>query len=161
MKWVLQTTSTSSRKMLRFWYLPIDISHGKCATVHNISSSSTATTNHLCSFPGSLYTVVAYMRHPYSLIHVLFSDDPRRWKRTWDCCCGCHCHLSLPSMSWPYRESALGLYINGDRQPWPFTFGASLSVWRNNRNEFPESDASLEITGLKCCILTQRIRKDA
>ena len=61
-------------------------------------------------------------------------------------------------MSQPYRECALALYIstvtgNDDRpllepepdNPCDATIG----------NEFLESDASLEITGLKCCILMQ------
>ena len=37
----------------------LDISRGKCPTVHNVSSLSTATANQSCSFPGSL-TVVAF-----------------------------------------------------------------------------------------------------
>ena len=42
-------------------------------------------------------------------------------------------HLSLPMMSQPHCEYALALYINGDRQRWPSTFGVSQFVWRNNR----------------------------
>ena len=54
-------------------------------------------------------------------------------------------------MSQPYHECALALYINDDGpllkpvNPYEATIG----------NEFPESDASLEITSLKCCILMQ------
>ena len=55
--------------------------------------------------------IFSYMRRSYSLIHVVSSDDPRHWKGTWDCCCGCRCHLSLPTMTWPYCECALALYI--------------------------------------------------
>ena len=86
----------------------------------------------------------SYMRCPYSLIHVVSSDDPRCCKGFWDCCCSCHCHLSLPTMSWPHRECALAIYIvtgNNDRlllepaNPCDLTKG----------NEFPESDASLEL----------------
>ena len=36
-----------------------DIFHGRCPTVHNISSLSTATANRSCLFHGSL-TVVAF-----------------------------------------------------------------------------------------------------
>ena len=114
---------------------------------------STATANQSCPFPGSL-TIVAFS--PTWGVHILwYTCYPRMTpdaekEHTWDCCCGCRCHLSLPTMSWSYRKCALALYINGDRQRWPSTFGA-----RTIRIEFPESDTSLEITSLKCCILTQ------
>ena len=87
-------------------------------TVQNVSSSSIDTANRLCSFPDSLTVCCffSYMRCPYFLIHVVSSDDPRRLKGTWDCCCHFLCHLSLPTMSRPHRECALALYIIGERQ---------------------------------------------
>ena len=100
------------------------------------------------------YCFFSYMRRPYSLIHVVSSDDPRCWKGTWDCCCSCHCYLSLPTMSRPHRECALALYIvtgNNDclllkpANPCDPTIG----------NEFPESDTSLKLPVWGCCILTQ------
>ena len=97
----------------------------------------------------------SYMRCPYSLIHVVSSDDPRCWKGTWDCCCGCCCHLSLPTMSRPHRECALVSYINSDRQRWHPLLEPANPRDATIGNEFPESDASLEITGLKYCLLTQ------
>ena len=147
-KWVLQATSTSSRGMLCFQYLgnlalnhqrreqkevlddqEKQVTHCKLwwlQILTDVSSSSTTTSNRSCWFPGSL-TVVSF-----SPTWGIFSFDtrgilrwPRHWKGMWDCCCGCHCHLSLTTMFQPYRECALVLYISADRQPWPSTFGAS------------------------------------
>ena len=110
-----------------------------------------------CLFPGSL--TVAFS--PTWGVHVYWYTwyprmTPRCWKELWDCCCSCHCHFSLPTMSQPYCECALALYINGDRQRWHRPLlGLAYRCDTTIGNEFLESDPSLEITSLKCCILTQ------
>ena len=65
------------------------------------------------------------------------------------------CHLSLPTMSQPYRKCALALYINSEgNDVHPFLEPANLCDTTIG-NEFPECDASLENTSFECCILTQ------
>ena len=128
-KWVLQSTSTSSWSILLFWY------HGNLALNHQryfpwqVSNCAQCFILEYCYCESVVYFLnllsLLFFLLQYSLIHMVSSDDPRCWKGTWDCCCSCHCHLSLPTMSRPCRECSLTLYINGDRQRWPSTFGAS------------------------------------
>ena len=98
-----------------------------CAQRFVLEHRYSDTANRLCLFPDSL-TVVAFLLREasitYSLIHVVSLNDPKRWKGTWDCG-GCLYHLSLPTMSRPHRECGLALYVIGDSQRWPSTFGAS------------------------------------
>ena len=98
----------------------------------------------------------SYMRRPYSLIHVLSSDDPRRWKGTY---VGLLLRLPLPSLTTNNVSVILRMCLSFIHQRWQATmtihFWSQLICDATIGIEFPESDASLKITGLKCCILTQ------
>ena len=63
--------------------------------------------------------------------------------------------LSLPMIPRAYHECALALYINGTGNNDCPILEPANSCDATIGNGFPESDASLEITGLKCYILTQ------
>ena len=96
------------------------------------------------------------MRRPFSLIHVVSSEYSDAKK---ECLTAVVVALaiSLPTMSRPYRECALASEYTStvtgtDHRP--LLEPANLCD-QTIGNEFPESDASLEITGLKCCILMQ------
>ena len=96
------------------------------------------------------------MRHPFSLIHVVSLEysDAKKERLT---AVVVALAILLPTMSRPYRECALASEYTStvtgtDHRP--LLEPANLCD-QTIGNEFPESDTSLEITGLKCCILMQ------
>ena len=106
------------------------------------------------SYRFCFFSYMRPLRRPYSLIHVVSSDDPRHWKETW---------LPLPSLTTndvsaisqmclqPYTSTVTG---NDDR---PLKFWSQLTrVTQQQEICFRRVTHNWKLaTGLKCCILTQ------
>ena len=94
------------------WQFRVEIEH---YSVEYFDCITALEADRSCSFPGTLTFGFSPMRRPYSLIHVVSLDDPDA-KNKRGTAVAVAIDLTLPMMSWPYRECALALYINGERQ---------------------------------------------
>ena len=127
-------------------------------TVHSVLSLITATANRSCLFPG-FPTIVAFF--PAWGIHILWHTwYPRMTPDTeknvelllW--------FVPFPSLTTNDVSATSGMCLSfihqwsgNDDHP---LLEPAIPCDATIGNEFPESDASLEITHLKCCILTQK-----